>query len=867
MDSSSSAMTRVSMRNLRSHKLRFFLTILSVVLGTAFIAGSFMFTNSLSRAFDSIVDSTYKNVDAVASSQKGGGQSLDQEFRQRLVDDPHVSNVNISSNVQVVVGDKDNNTINTGGAPSVVGPYYSDDQQVSQGMEMVEGHAPHGPREVIVNQTAADKNNIAVGDSLSLIDPTKPHQVTVVGVYSEDFEVGGYFGALMEEPAFLDEFRSGGVVDELMLESAQDESQQQFVDYLKGAYPGVEFKTGDQMVNEQTEQINTALSFVNYFLLAFGLIALLVGTFIIANTFSMIVAQRMREFALLRALGTSQRQLTASVVLEAAVIGLIGSLLGVAVGYGLVKLIYIALDSMGMGIPESGLALTAMGVIVPLILGVLVTVLSAWAPARRAGQVRPVEAMRMGDVSSSSSLKLRTVLGSVVLLAGIAAVVAGGWILSDASTGPRAGIIGLGAVLMILGTFMVSPALAIPVVPLVGRTIGLPFGAVGKLASTNSKRNPRRTATTAFALTLGVALVAAIGMFGATMKNSVTELTDSSIQAQYIVAGPASAGPGQFPVPRGAVQAIEDVNDVQDAVTFGVSGFTVDGESAAPGQPISFVMDGDPTAVTDIERVDGDVTFAEPGFLASESMAKKKGWTVGQDVPVGIGPTSTAGLAHVKLRGTYEDNKLLGNIVLSDSALTQVKKDVPQFASNGAAATTIQLIAVNGKPGVDEDQLRQELESAVDKFVIASVQTKTEYAGSQAVMVDQMLNILYGLLALAVVVAILGIINTLALNVVERKQEVGMLRAVGTKRMQIRTMITLEAVQISLYGALMGIVIGVFLGWAFIQAMQDQGLTGAVVPGDQLALMVIGSAVVGVVAALWPAHKAATTPPLDAIAD
>ena len=458
-------------------------------------------------------------------------------------------------------------------------------------------------------------------------------------------------------------------------------------------------------------------------------------------------------------------------------------------------------------------------------------------------------------------------LGSVVLLAGIVAVVAGGWILSDASTGPRAGIIGLGAVLMILGTFMVSPALAIPVVPLVGRTIGLPFGAVGKLASTNSKRNPRRTATTAFALTLGVALVAAIGMFGATMKNSVTELTDSSIQAQYIVAGPASAGPGQFPVPRGAVQAIEDVNDVQDAVTFGVSGFTVDGESAAPGQPISFVMDGDPTAVTDIERVDGDVTFAEPGFLASESMAKKKGWTVGQDVPVGIGPTSTAGLAHVKLRGTYEDNKLLGNIVLSDSALTQVKKDVPQFASNGAAATTIQLIAVSGKPGVDEDQLRQELESAVDKFVIASVQTKTEYAGSQAVMVDQMLNILYGLLALAVVVAILGIINTLALNVVERKQEVGMLRAVGTKRMQIRTMITLEAVQISLYGALMGIVIGVFLGWAFIQAMQDQGLTGAVVPGDQLALMVIGSAVVGVVAALWPAHKAATTPPLDAIAD
>lgn len=867
MASSSSAMTRVSMRNLRSHKLRFFLTILSVVLGTAFIAGSFMFTNSLSSAFDSIVNSSYQNVDGVASTKKDSEQKLDQSMRDRLGQDPAVGKLNISSSVQVVVGDPQNKPVNTGGAPSMVTPYYPEDQRVGGDTSIVEGNAPHGFGEVIINQTAAVKNGIKVGDRLTLIDPSASHPVTVSGIYHVDMEVGGYFGALMEESAFLPMFQPEGTVDELLLQSAGEESQQAFVDELSAKYPGVEFSTGAQKVKEQTKEIDSALSFVNYFLLAFGLIALLVGTFIIANTFSMIVAQRMREFALLRALGTSQRQLTASVVLEAAVIGLIGSLLGVAVGFGLVKLIYLALNSFGMGLPSAGLTLTPQSVAVPLILGVLVTALSAWAPARRAGQVRPVEAMRMGDISSSSSLKLRTILGAVVLLVGMGAAVLGGWILTDANTGPRAGIIGVGAVMIILGTFMVSPALAIPVVPVLGRAIGFPFGAVGKLARTNSKRNPRRTATTAFALTLGVALVAAIGMFGATMKNSVTELTNSSIDAEFIVAGPSGAGPGQFPVPKDAAKKIRELDSVQDAATFGVTGVTVDGVSAAPGGQMSFVMDGDPTKVTDIAKVDGDVTLSEPGFLASKSLAEEKGWRVGQEVPAGIGPISGGDQAKVILRGIFEDNQVLGSVILSDSALKQLKDTVPQFASNRAASTMVQLVAVNGKPGVDEAQLRSDLEGAVKDYIVLLVQTKTEYAGSQAVMVDQMLNILYGLLALAVIVAVLGIINTLALNVVERRKEVGMLRAVGTKRMQIRTMITLEAVQISVYGALVGIVIGVFLGWAFIQAMQDQGLTGTVVPWSQLIFMVLGSGVVGIIAALWPAHKAAKTPPLEAISD
>ena len=867
MAHSSATMSKVSMRNIRSHKLRFFLTILSVVLGTAFIAGSFMFTNSLSSAFDSIVQSSYQNVDAVASTKKDSNEAIDDEFRQQLSADPRVEDFNISSGVQIVAADDENNTFEgNGGAPTAVQTYYPDDQQIGAVTPIVEGRAPHGAEEVVVNQSAAERMGIEVGDRISLIDPSKPTKVTVVGIYSLDMEVGGYFGALMEVDSFLATFRSGGVVDELLITSAQNESPEAFVEYLKGEYPGVDFTTGAEKVKDETAEINSALSFVNYFLLAFGLIALLVGTFIIANTFSMIVAQRMREFALLRALGTSQGQLTASVVLEAVVIGLIGSLLGVAAGFGLAKLIFTVLESLGMGLPAAGLSLTPTSVVVPLLLGVLVTVLSAWAPARRAGQVRPVEAMRMGDTSSNSSLKVRTISGAVVLLLGLAAAVIGGWILVDAATGQRASLIGGGAVLMILGTFLVSPALSMLVVPLIGRAIGWPFGAVGKLARTNSQRNPRRTATTAFALTLGVALVAAIGMFGATMKNSVTELTESSIDSDYIVAGPSGAGPGQFPVQRGAIAKIKELDGVQEAVTFGVSGITAGGGSGAAQPAFTFVMDGDPSAVTNIEPVAGDVDFHEPGVLAGETFAKEQGWTVGQEVPLRMGGSGPE-LATVPLRGIYKDNQVLGNTVLSDEQLTQVKKDVPPLAGNSAAATTVQLVAVNGKEGTDLQQLRQDLETTVDDFVILTVQTKTEFAGAQAVMVDQMLNILYGLLALAVVVAILGIINTLALNVVERRQEVGMLRAVGTKRMQIRTMITLEAVQISVYGALVGTVLGVFLGWAFINAMEKEGLTNPVVPWDQLLFMVLGSAVVGMIAAVWPAHKAAATPPLEAIAD
>ncbi|MBC2680956.1 FtsX-like permease family protein [Corynebacterium sp. 4HC-13] len=858
-----SAMQKVSLRTLAGHKIRFILTILSVVLGTAFIAGSFMFTNSMSKSFDSIAESSYANVDAVVKPGHDGKRLLNQQFFEELQKDPAVKGVNISSQANVIVATKDKQVLNSGGAPSIVQPFYTGDQAVATPMNIVDGTSPHGPGEIVLNQTAASRHGIHVGDTVVLVDPHTRHEVTVVGVYTLDLEVGGFIGAAMDEPSFIQLFRPQGTVDEFTV-AGKTLHGSQLVNYLAGKYPGVEFDTGESIAEDLTDQINQALSFVNYFLIAFGLIALLVGTFIIANTFSMIVAQRMREFALLRSLGTSRRQLTGSVVFEAIVIGFFGSALGIAAGIGLVNLIYWGMTKAGMGLPDAGVNLTPTAVFVPLVLGIIVTVLSAWAPARRAGRVRPVEALRLGDASSSSSLLTRSIAGVLLIGIGVAAAIAAVWIFTDATSGRRASIVGVAALLLIVGTFLVLPAVSVPVVGGLGRVIGLPFRAVGKLASTNSKRNPRRTATTAFALTLGVALVSVVSIFGATMKNSVSEFTETMMRSDYVVSGPAQAN---FPVPREATAAIRQLPDVQDAVAIGTIAMTVGDVSALPGHPLMSVVDGDPTTVANIDMVDGDSHFNEPGVMVDKTTAEAKGWKVGDTVPLSVGVTEKIPVGTATIRGIYQPNIMFGPAVINQSMVTHIKKQAPQMTGSPLLSPQVLLLAVNGNSGIDQQKLREELETVTSDYLVVQVLTTQQFAGAQAVMIDQILNILYALLSLAIIVAILGIINTLALNVVERRQEVGMLRAVGTKRRQIRGMITLEAVQIAVFGALVGVGIGLFLGWAFVSVLGNEGLGHVIVPWTQVALMIVGSAFVGVVAAVWPAVKAAKTPPLEAIAD
>lgn len=856
MAGKSSTMRKVSLRSIAAHKLRLALTVIAVVLGTAFISGAFMFTNSLSNTFDSAVSSAYDGVDAVVSpDSEEGGPGVPVEVREAIEADENVAEVNLDASTSVVLAHENGEAIQTGGAPASLQVWYPAGESVGQGSELVEGEAPSAPGEVVLNATAAENYDISAGDELIVVDPQQRMTATVTGIYDNPLDTGGAVTLAMAEQAYVDRYTDGAFLPDLSVAGVEGVPAEQLVTDLDAAHDAVTVESGARLAAEATEQMEQALSFVNYFLIAFGVVGLLVGTFLIANTFAMIVAQRTKEFALLRALGATRQQITRSVVLEAIIVGLLGSVLGVVAGIGLVAAIHLLLDSLGMGMSGAGLGLSANAVIVPVVLGVIVTVVSAWMPARKAGQVQPVEAMRTTESAAGSPLRVRTLIGLVFIVLGAAAALAGVF-LEDFSTGNRASFVGVGAVAVIVGFFLAGPALSIPVVPAVGRVIGAPFGAVGKLAATNSRRNPRRTSATAFALTLGIALVTTIGMLGETMKTSVSDIVEEEYHADFLLSGPTN---GTFPVPQGALDEVGQTDGVGEIATMSMAPVFVEGLGTygpAPDSPTN-VLGGDISDIMRVQPVEGTVDLTDrEGVIIDTAVADMRGWGVGDMVNVNS-PASPVP-QEMEVLGVYEPNFNIGRLAVSQStADALVPADMQQ----------LMMVGVNGDGSVEADELRTNLENAVSDFIVVQVMDSEEITGQATQAIDQMLNILYALLALAVIIAILGIVNTLTLNVIERRQEIGMLRAVGGQRRQVRTMITLEAVQIAVFGAAAGILIGLFLGWSFLRVLSEEGLGNISVPMADLVVVLLGSVVVGVIAAIWPAQRAARTPALDAIAD
>ncbi|WIM67280.1 FtsX-like permease family protein [Corynebacterium breve] len=849
-----STMRKVSLRNIAAHKLRLALTVLAVVLGTAFIAGSFMFTNSLSNTFDSAVNNAYKGVDVVVEPGQGN-PGVPRDVVDQVIADPEVANVNIAGSTTVVVANEDREAFQTGGGASTVTTYYSGDAVVGKAVELVEGSAPAGPEEVIANKKAADKFDLSVGQRIIIVDPATQREATVVGLYDDDLDQGSSLNLRMAEPDYIEAFTDGIFLPSLSVAAAEGTEAEELVTHLSQAYPDMRVETGQKLADDASKSIEEALSFVNYFLIAFGLVGLLVGTFLIANTFSMIVAQRSKEFALLRALGAAKGQITRSVVGESIIVGLIGSALGVAAGVGLVAGIKMLLAAFGTPLPDSGLGLSTSAVAVPMVVGTLVTVISAWTPARRAGQVEPVEAMRSTESSSPQPLKKRTIFGIVLIAVGVA-LTAGAMFWEDGSTGNRASLIGVATVAVVIGVFLAGPALSLPLVPTFGALIGLPFRAVGRLAATNSKRNPRRTSATAFALTLGIALVTAIGMFGATTKASISSLVENDISADYVLSGPDSGG---FPVPNDVPEAIRGTSGVDNVVFYAQAPVAVNGQFAYQAGPHSTtdVMSGDPSQLIALEVEEGTADLTGNTIIAPRGVADAQGWNVGDTVELSAPAVSTETL-QLTVGGIFTESPVFPSYLVSYDAVQELVR--PQMSS-------IMMVGVNNDGSVDDDTLRANLEAAVKDFIVVQVRSTEEMSGLASVAVDQMLSILYALLALAIVIAILGIVNTLTLSVIERRQEIGMLRAVGTQRRQIQTMIILESVQIAVFGTVIGMAIGLGLGWAFLTVLGDSGLETITIPWTLLVIMLIGSVAIGVLAALWPARRAAKTPPLDAIAD
>ncbi|WPF68232.1 ABC transporter permease [Corynebacterium sp. 21KM1197] len=843
-------MWKVGVRTVAAHKLRIALTVLSVVLGTAFIAGALMFTNTLSQSYDDMVATEYDGVDVMVTG--GGGQrGITSVTRKVIAEDPKVAGVNVRDRDPVVLGNAEGESLKFRGNASL-SPWYGPEDTVRAPEEIVEGSEPSGPGEAILNKKAAKELDIEVGTALTVVDPKGRHEITVVGIYEKSLDSASRALLRMEESAYLEKFTEGGMANALLVKAAEGVSADELMSHITSVFgKDVSAETGAELAQQESSTIKSSLSFVNYFLVAFGLMALLVGTFLIANTFSMIVAQRTKEFALLRALGASRKQITRSVVLEAALIGAVGSFIGLFVGMLLVVGIKAMLASSSRVLPDSGLGLSLSAILVPLLVGVAVTVISAWLPAQRAGNVHPVEAMRTTESTASSSLRVRTLVGAVLGSVGLLLTAVGAF--SEASTGMRVLLVGIGALSVVVGYFLVGPALALPTIPVLGRWVGKPFGMVGRLAATNSARNPRRSATTAFALTLGVALVTSIGMFGATAKSAVSDSFEENMQADFRLMGPPT---GNFPVPREAVEAAKNTDGVGSLVETYLSPLKVGGASGVPFADYTLVLSGKLNEITGNTAIEGHLDLSGEGFVASEKQAAAMGWSVGDLVP--ITASTNENMVEAPLLGIYPEDNSFGSVVISKTTAEQA---VP------SGEMMLQSLDAVSDGFVSHEDLRENLEESMKDYLVVQVLDAEDLAGEIQKAVNQVLNILYALLALAVIIAVLGIVNTLTLNVIERRQEIGMLRAVGVHRRQVRIMIVLEAVQVAVFGAVAGMLIGLGLGWAFLAILQEQGLGGAQVPWLQLLLMVIGSAVVGVFAALWPARYAAKTPPLDAIAE
>lgn len=848
----SSVMRRVSLRNLRAHKLRLFLTVFSIVLGTSFVAGSIVFTTTISHAFSTIFDSAAPGVavEVTPADRQSPGvpQSVVDDLTARKAElgvDRMVSNYS----GLVTVANADGKALQTGGAPSIGTAYVPPDQALSpqSGKLVAGGRGPANSGEIVLNSSAADEAGLKVGSQTKVVlgqGSAAPREVKVVGLLDLPSSTGGFVNVQFDQATARELFSDGTHVAQVDMSAVSGVTPEQLQERVTALLPGDTYKvrTGDQVRQDQKDQVNQFLTIFTGILLAFAAIGLIVGTFIIYNTFAMIVAQRNRELALLRAVGASKRQVSRSVLFEAFVVGVIGGVVGLGIGIALAAALK-AFTSSSSGLPDAPLQIGVWAVVAALFVGVVVTMVSAWVPAVRASRVPPVEAMRAGMAEGSASLVRRTVAGAVFGIGGVVTIVAGAM---GVGLGPAIAV-GIGAAACIIGAVLAGPAMSRPVVGALGTVIGAPFGKIGRLARTNSVRNPRRTSATAFALTLGLMLVAVIGTLGTSFKGTVDSAVDSGIKADYIV-----AGTNNLPIPAAVYDSVAKADGVKTAVSMGVVQAKI-GDDTVTGYA---ALGGQPSEVATMTMKDGaSDQLPADGMMVSERASENRGWHRG-DVVTLTGATGQQ--VKTTVAGVYADNEVLQPWLVGPQVYDEL---VPPPARISA------VVLVTPTAGITDDQLRSNLENATDSYLTVQVQDRQQFKNSASSQIDQMLATLYAMLGLALLIAVLGIVNTLALSVVERTREIGMLRAVGMLRAQVRRSIYLESVLIAIFGAIVGVVLGCLIGWALVRTLAKWGLGAPVLPWNLIVITLIASAFVGVLAALWPAVRAARTRPLEAIAE
>lgn len=950
-------MIKIGLRDARAHFGRFVMSIIAIALGVSFVVGSFCFREMMNNQVSDMMGTSAdhdvyvrgsKEVKSdssglmAASSSSKTYNTINVDLASTIGDVKGVKSAEVVYSVSgaVLVG-KDGAAVSTMGAPTLAVGFGKDVPWRSA--TFTSGTYPTSDDEIALHSFAAEKANLKVGDKTKVVYPDGPKDVTVTGIFDLDSSLAGaiiidippslaktYATQQSDDPDKTDQI---GIYGNLKT-PLDEQAQQELVDRINKALPAgskAHAITGNQLRDESTQSAQEALGFVQPLILIFAVIALFVGSFIIANTFSMIVRESMRGYAVLRSIGASPAQVFTTVIVQAIVLGVVGSGIGIGLGWGMVKGIVAMMGQMGT--PMTGSSNPSVSdMLVGLAVGLIVTLIGAALPASRAAMAPPIQAMNE-TVNPEKPVLTRGIIGTTMIVVGALtwawtcriAVADGdptliGWLNDFASWTGTGWPLGVGAALIVIGVIVAGPAWVSPAGAVLGWIPAHVFQVTGRLATRNLSRQKRRTSNTAAALFVGVAIVSCLSVVATSAKASVNDIVDTGLKADFSI---SSAASGQ--IPDNAVEAIKGVDGLKSVSSNRmIFGAKYDGK-----QVKGMTFAAQDSLFTDVfapEIIAGDANKALRGgeLVVGEDIADDQGWKVGDTVKVSTENTTVDEEATAQAQADYqtqvqaqiqslteEAQKLA---LAGDAAGAQAKSDeiqqVTQQAQNVDPATlvktkqvtvtkklkvgaiisnsvyrscvfvnddlgdqlgtkqtmfTMQMYLV-AKPGENLDKLEQRIKKAVKPYYVISVMNRDEYKSTMGSMVDQILLVLYALLALSIVIAIFGIVNTLALSVSERTKEIGLLRAIGTSRGQVRGMLGIEAAIIAVFGTVMGMVVGVAAGAVIRAVYEADGLSVLSIPWDQLGVFLVLSILVGLIASVSPASRALKQPVLDAVA-
>jgi putative ABC transport system permease protein len=849
-------MVAVALKGLAARKLRGISTVVAVLLGVALVAGTYILTDTINRSFDDIFTTALKGTDVVVTPKEIVAQDTSEPpaFPAALLDRvervPGVEKAEGGIFSIVRLTDAQGKTLGNSFAPQFV---TSASEKPFDTLTYVGGRVPRGPREAALDQTTADREHISIGDSVGVVGEVQLRYYRVVGLNKlGDTSTGGSSTLTLTLPQAQLVAGKIGDFDQISVAAAGGVSPSELQRRIAHVMPPtVQVETGSQNAQRQTDDISSDLSFLKIALLVFAGIALVVGGFQIFNTFSITVAQRVREFGLLRTLGASRRQVLAAVLIEATAIGVVGSVLGLFAGIGIASGINALFKSFGIDLPNTGLVLETRTIVVALILGIGITLASALAPALRATRISPMAALLEAALPESRRRGRITAIVAVLLGIGGLAMLLIGLFGKLESSGSAAGLMGAGSAAILFATSLYSPRLVKPLASIAGWPIERLRGLTGRLARENAMRKPGRTAVTSAALMIGLALVVFVTVFAAGLNRSIASAIDTNFQGDITVQNTD----GFSPIPSSIARDVARVQGVGDVGSLRFSYAKVAGEKGQ--QRLAGVDPRNINEVFKFEFTDGDT--ATIGDLTSRQAVVDEAYAKSNDLGVGDRLrvlTPSGRRTAFEIVGEVKDRTdFLGAFVIDQAAMARFfgeDRDTYVFAKVA--------------PGANAGQVEQRIKQLVAKrYPAAEALNQEELKKSQEEQIGALVGLVYALLSLAVIVSIFGIVNTLALSIHERTRELGMLRAVGMTRRQVRRLIRYESVITALIGALLGTALGILFAALISRPLADEGFELAY-PVGQLIVILVLAALAGVLAAIGPARRAAKLDVLEALA-